>query len=224
MRQNPPPARDRPLLDRLAAVGVGPGLRPQEAGLSADELAALVRGVDETAAALPTTARATVIEGAAANGGWAIPAANLGDYGTDYEYRAGVALLGLGANTPEEAMYPTALLDADGQPLNGEHRYRITFQQAPPARAFWSLTMYDLAGYLVANPLDRHAIGSSHPPLARRADGSIVVAIQREKPAEASVNWLPPPAGPFRLNLRLYTPTAAALGGAWQPPPVVRVE
>ena len=132
---------------------------------------------------------------------------------------------GLGANTRDEAVYPTALRDSAGALLDGRSRYRIVFAkgQAPPARAFWSLTMYDADGYLVANPQKHYAIGDSHPPLARRADGSIVVVVQRTKPTEARVNWLPPPAGPFRLNLRLYMPTARVLSGAWQPPPVVKV-
>ena len=107
----------------------------------------------------------------------------------------------------------------------GANRYRLTFApgEEPPAQAFWSLTLYDEDGYLVSNATRRHAIGNSHPPLARRADGTIVVAVQRDRPTEAGVNWLPAPAGGFRLNLRLYRPRASALSGAWKPPPVERV-
>jgi hypothetical protein len=226
LRENPPPARDRPLLARLARVGVGPGLRPDRAGLAPETLAALVAGVTTTAGALPAVSRARIAEGAAAGRGWSIPAANIGDYGTDYAYRAGVALLGLGANTPEEAVYPTALADGEGRPLDGRSRYRLVFApgQAPPNRAFWSLTVYDVDGRLVANPQDRYAVGDSHPPLVRRADGSIVVALQRTRPAERRVNWLPVPAGPFRLNLRIYWPARSVLAGDWRPPPVRRLD
>jgi hypothetical protein len=225
LAQNPPPARDRPLLQRLATVGVGPGRRPERAGLAPDVLQALVAGVDGIARSLPGLVRDTVLQGARANQGWNVPRSIIGNYGTDYTYRAGVALIGLGANTPEEAMYPTALTDATGQLFDGTNRYRLTFApgQEPPARAFWSLTMYDADGYLVANPARRYAIGSSHPPLVRRRDGSIVVAIQRDRPTEAGVNWLPAPAGGFRLNLRLYWPRRSALSGRWKPPPVQRV-
>ena len=110
-------------------------------------------------------------------------------------------------------MYPTALTDRDGQTLDGSHAYRLTFApgRLPPARAFWSLTLYDGDGYLVPNAVGRYAIGSSHPGLVRRADGSIVVVFQRDKPTEAGVNWLPTPAGAFRLNLRLYWPRQSAL-------------
>jgi hypothetical protein len=222
LRRNPPPARDRAVLARLAKVGVGPGKRPERAGLPPAVLDALVAAVNSTAAALPAVATSTLTQGAVANHGWAIPRRDIGDYGTDYSYRAGVATLGLGANTREEAMYPTALADATGQPLDGSKRYRLTFAkgQEPPAKAFWSLTLYDAQGYLVANPQRRYAIGDSHPPLARKPDGSVVVVLQRTKPSEAGVNWLPTPPGAFRLNLRLYRPTARALRGTWQPPPV----
>ena len=147
---------------------------------------------------------------------------NLGDYGTDYEFRAQIAIIGLGANTIEEATYPTALADSTGALLDGTRRYRIVFPagQAPPNRAFWSLTMYTLDGYLVPNAAHRYAVGSTHPPLVKRRDGSIVVAIQRERPSESDVNWLPPPASSFRLSLRIYWPKPAALNGAWTPPPV----
>jgi hypothetical protein len=211
MADSPPPAGQEEILDRIAAA-------------RAEQPDALARGVDASAASLPGAALAQVLQGAAAAGGWATPLPIIGDYGTDFTYSAGVAALGLGANTPDEAMYPTALLDSDGQLLSGAHRYRITFAQEPPARAFWSLTMYDLDGFLVRNAARRYAIGDSHPPLRRRADGSVVVVIQSERPTEPGVNWLPPPAGPFRLNLRLYVPTQAALGGDWKPPPVVRTD
>jgi hypothetical protein len=226
LRQNPPPARDRPLLDRLAQVGVGPGLRPAEAGLPAEALAALREGVEREAAEAPARVRAEVAQRAIAAGGWLSLDPKIGNYGTDYDLRAAIALIGLGANTPAEATYPTALADGEGAFLTGANRYRLVFEpgQEPPARAFWSLTMYDSDGYLVPNPARRYAIGTSHLPLVRRRDGSIVVLIQRERPSEKGVNWLPAPAGGFRLNLRLYWPRRPALTGAWRPQPVERLE
>lgn len=221
---NPPPRRDRPLLARLAAVGVGPGLRPSQAGLAPHVLEGLIDGVRAEAAELPPTARADVLRAALASGGWYTPPPAIGAYGTDYALRARVALVGLGANTPEEAMYPIALADGAGALLDGAQRYRLTFRRGrtPPVRAFWSLTIYDREGYLIAGN-ERHAIGDTHPGLRRRGDGSIVVAIQRERPAEADVVWLRAPAGGFRLNLRLYVPRRSALSGAWRPPPVERL-
>jgi hypothetical protein len=222
---NPPPPRDQPLLDQLAPLGIGPGLSVEDAGLPADVSAALYHGIEAEAAELPGRSRAQLLTDSLAHGGWLTLDPRVGRYGTAYDLRALVAVVGLGANTPEEAIYPTGLADSTGQLLNGAKRYRIVFPagQEPPARYFWSLTMYDLDGYLAPNPIDRYSVGPTHPPLARTADGSIVIAIQHDQPTESDVNWLPAPAGSFRLNMRLYGPRNSVLSGAWTPPPVTPV-
>lgn len=224
LAQNPPPRPDRAELRRLAAVGVGPGRSPLRAGLRPDVLDGLREGVAAEAGSLLSTTRLEVLKSALGHGGWWTPPADLGDYGADYRLRAEIALSGLGANTPAEATYPIALADSQGRLFDGAHEYRLTFRpgELPPVRAFWSLTLYDLAGYLVANPAHRYAIGSTHPPLHLRRGGSVVVVIAHARPSERGVNWLPAPAAGFRLNLRLYLPRRAALSGAWRPPPVVR--
>lgn len=226
MRENPPPARDSAILAKLRAVGIGPGLSPSRAGLSPEALAGLVEGVNDESATRQTTMRLRVLREALSRHGWYVAPSNIGRYGTDYSFRADVAVAGIGANTEEEAMYPVAIADSTGKLFNSANRYRMVFKrgQLPPVRSFWSLTMYDISGYLVANPTNRYAVGSSHPPLVRRADGSVVIDIQRTRPTERGVNWLPsPPSGGFRLNLRLYWPTARALSRAWLPPGVERV-
>jgi hypothetical protein len=222
---NPPPAHDRAVLRRLAAAGIGPGRHPSKAGLPAAVLAGLVEGLDRARAQLPVQARTQILRAALASGGWYVSPPGIGAYGTDYLLRARIAIVGLGANTPQEAVYPVALTDSAGRLLNGSQRYRITFAKgrAPPVRAFWSLTVYDADGFLVANPARRYAVGDSHPPLVRRPDGSIVIAVQRDRPAQRDVNWLPAPPGGFRLSLRLYQPVRSILRGAWTPPPVRRL-
>jgi hypothetical protein len=213
LRRNPPPARDRAAVKDIASARA----------LTGDLRDAMLGSLTSIGRLLPTIAKTTIQNQAAANGGWAIPQKNIGSYGTDYTFRAGVASLGLGANTRVEAIYPTAYFDSAGAQLSGDHSYRIVFAKDPPNRAFWSLTLYDADGYLVANPQRRYAIGDSHPPLHRKADGSVVVVLGRTKPSEPDVNWLPTPAGEFRLNLRIYRPKAGVLSGAWQPPPVDRL-
>ena len=222
---NPPPARDRPILDRLAGIGVGPGLRPSEAGLGPGVLDGLREGVESEAAELPGRTRAGLLQRAVANRGWLRLDRDVGNYGTDYDLRAGVALVGLGANTPAEAVYGTGITDGDGALLNGANRYRLVFApgKEPPVRAFWSLTLYDLDGFLVANPFKRYAVGVSHPPLVRRRDGSIVVLIQRSRPTARRVNWLPAPEAGFRLSLRQYWPKRSILSGRWRPPALERL-
>ena len=222
---SPPPKRDDPLLAALAPLGVGPGLSPEDAGLAPDVLEALYDGVTSEAAAFPTATRFDALQKSIAAGGWLLPAANIGDYGTDYDFRAQIATIGLGANTPDEAIYPTGLTDSTGGLLNGANDYRITFPpgEQPPAKYFWSLTVYDGNGYLTPNPIDRYSLGPSHPPLIEKPDGSVVIVLQNDEPAEDGVNWLPTPNAGFRLNLRLYGPSRAAQNGIWTPPPTVKV-
>jgi hypothetical protein len=220
---NPPPARDKPLLDRLARFGIGVGKHPTEAGLPQDVLDGLAEGYTKASTDLKDNTRLEILNKAKTTQGWFTPPSNIGAYGTDYLFRAQIALVGIGANTPEEATYPGGLADGDGNLYDATRKYTLTFAkgQAPPAGAFWSLTMYDLDGFLVDNPAKRYVIGPFHPPFVTRKDGSIVVAIQRTKPAAKDVNWLPTPAsGNFRLNLRIYVPDRSVLTGAWKPPPV----
>jgi len=145
----------------------------------------------------------------------------IGDAGTDYDLRATTALEGLWANTPQEAFYPIADQDAMARRLKGRYRYVLHFAkgQLPPARAFWSLTMYDKDLFLYANPISRYAIGDRTAGLRKDPDGGLTIYIQHDRPAGAKAsNWLPAPKSRFTLALRLYWPTARALSGAWKPP------
>ena len=141
--------------------------------------------------------------------------------------RAGVAYAGLGANTIEDAVYPTAFADADGKPFSSESRYILHFNkdQIPPVRAFWSLTMYNEKQLLSANPIDRYAIGD-RDKLTFNPDGSLDLYIQRDSPGQdKEANWLPAPkSGPFTMNMRLYWPKPEVLDGSWMPTGVTLVQ
>jgi len=127
-------------------------------------------------------------------------------------------------------LYPTSREDADAKPLRGENRDRLTLATAPPAKAFWSVTIYDTtydgtAGYLVENPISRYLINSTTRELVRGDDGSLTITIQKDRPdsPEEQANWLPAPDGPFYLVLRIYMPEPAAWDSTWTPPPVRRI-
>jgi hypothetical protein len=157
--------------------------------------------------------------------GWSMMTNTMGVYGNSYLTRACIAMIGLGANQPEDAIYPLNVADADGAPLSGENRYVLHFakDELPPADGFWSVTMYDAEGFPVANPLNRFAIGD-HDALTYNADGSLDLYLQHESPgAERESNWLPAPRGPLGVTMRLYAPKPEALDGTWNPPPVKRV-
>ena len=224
MVNNPAPKRDAPLLEQLATVGVGPGLSPEDAGLSQEALDALYAGVENRIAMFAAETRLYYLQQSIDAKGWIYADSDIGRFDTDYLLRARVAVVGIGANTPEEAVYPGALVDSDGNLLDGSSDYEMVYpaDDLPPAKYFWSLTMYDREGFLVDNPIDRYSLGPSHPPLLKEPDGSIVVVISTDEPADPDVNWLPAPSGGFRLNMRLYGPSKRVLKGNWTPPPAVK--
>jgi len=155
--------------------------------------------------------------------GWQMNTDTMGVYGNDYLKRAIVAMVGLGANQVEDAIYPLNVSDADGKPAMGGRAYvlHLDKDQIPPADAFWSLTMYDAEGYQVANPLNRFAIGD-RDALKYGSDGSLDIYIQSTSPGpEKESNWLPSPtSGPLGLTMRIYAPRQEALDGRWNPPAI----
>jgi hypothetical protein len=128
-------------------------------------------------------------------------------------------------NVVEEAAYWTTTKDSLGQALNGQHDYLLHFPAGglPPNDAFWSLTITDVVGYMVKNPIDRHSLGD-HSGLVPNADGSIDIILQSTAPAGHEPNWLPAPAGKFKLMLRAYLPGRAVLDGEYHVPPVIKVQ
>lgn len=152
-----------------------------------------------------------------------------GDLQDDYTNRAAGAQIGIFGNSKAEAFYIPMMMDAGGRPLSGDHRYTLTFGpgRLPPVKAFWSLTMYSLPEQLlVANSIDRYLINSPMlPNLQRDADGGLTLYIQHDAPGgDEDANWLPAPASPFMMVLRLYRPEEQVLDAKWQAPGVVRVE
>lgn len=226
MTQNPPPAADDPELAKLARIGVGVGLQVADAGLGPLSLLAADLSVKLTAALLPSLAQLQQWVSALQNHGWAIPNANIGDFGTDYLFRAGVAEVGLVANTQDEAMYEAGLLDSWYLPLFTFlpfKTYTLHFAagQTPPADAFWSITVYDGNGNLVPNAEGRYSVSSSRPEeLVYRPDGSVDIIFSRTDPGDPGANWLMAPLGSFSAYLRMYVPEQSALDREWLPPPI----
>jgi hypothetical protein len=222
MKHNPPHLTDWSIIARLKRIGLVPGQ-----SFNFDQAASQVQAGLERAAVnglklmynkLPTLARVV--------NGWQMNTDSMGVYGNFYLKRAIVAMVGLGANQPEDAVYPLNVGDADGYPLDGAHQYVLHFNQdeLPPVDAFWSVTMYDADGFQVANSLNRFAIGD-RDALTYNSDGSLDIYIQHESPSTDKVsNWLPSPAqGTLGLTMRLYAPKAQVLDGRWVPPAIKQV-
>jgi hypothetical protein len=128
-------------------------------------------------------------------------------------------------NVVQEAAYWTTTLDSTGKTLNGRSNYILHFPsgQLPPNDAFWSLTITDVAGFMVSNSIERYSVGD-RSGLVPNADGSIDIYIQSAAASGHEANWLPAPSGNFKLMLRAYLPGRAILDGEYHLPPVSKVQ
>lgn len=222
MQDNPPAAADAPMVAKLARLGIVAG-RPFSLAALGPEVARALGGVPK--AGFERIMASFQATGTRQNG-WTFTT-RTGTYGTEYLRRALITAIGLGANRPQDAVYPTSEADPQGQPYSGAQRYVMRFEKGalPPAEAFWSLTMYDGDYFFVANPLDRHTL-SSRDALRANPDGSVDLYLQHESPGEdEESNWLPAPPGRFVAMLRLYWPREAPpsiLDGSWKIPAIER--
>jgi hypothetical protein len=222
LKVNPPHLTDEPIVARMQRIGIVPGQSFDIEKLSPAAKKGL-EAAPETAQKLmewklPTLARVANY--------WSMNTDTMGVYGNYYLKRAIVTQLGLGANLPEDAIYPLNLGDAAGRPLDGANKYTIHFDKdaTPPVQAFWSITLYDSDGFQVGNSLNRFAV-SSWMPFKYNPDGSLDLYFQNESPGKDNeANWLPAPKGAFNLTMRLYSPKSEALTGKWNPPPIVRTQ
>jgi hypothetical protein len=235
----PPPAGEAALLESFRPLGVLDAESPY--GVPDPELLAdLAAGVEAGKALLEQLSRPTGTPGA-----WSA-IAHVFDYNDDFfevgtidddqwkiadpktrfATRALAARVGLWGNHGYEALYAMTFDDADGQPLDGANRYRLELSPTPPVGAFWSITMYDATDYfLVANPIDRFALGDRTAGIVYDPDGGITITIQHDEPTDptARANWLPAPTGAFRPLMRMYVPSEDLLDGTYVLSPIQKV-
>ena len=219
-----PEPGDGPLLGRLKAIDVGLGMDPaHDPHLSAATLQGMRDAVTEGPASLQSELTGFYVANSQRHNGYLV--VRTGTYGSNYRRRAIVDHVGLGAPTPDISIYPLAQTDHSLHPLTGAKSYVLHLPpgRLPPVHGFWSLTVYDLDGYLVPNALHRYLI-NDRSDLHHNPDGSINIYVQHKEPSDPlkAQNWLPAPAGDFRLLWRLYD-TEGALRGildgtGWQPP------
>jgi len=221
LQHHRPHLTDWSLLSRLERIAFVPG---QDFDMSKFNDACKKAVMQAAVDALQMMREKSMLLGRLANG-WIMATDTMGVYGNAYLKRAMIALVGLGANQAEDAVYPLNVADADGKPLNGDNNYVLHFEAnaMPPVDAFWSVTMYDAGGFQAANVLNRFAI-SSWMPLKKNADGSLDLYIQNSTPgADKESNWLPAPKGQLGVTMRLYGPQMEVLNGSWNPPAIRRV-
>ena len=222
LKTNPAHATDQPMIARLKRIGFEAGKTFDMAKLDPAVRNGLANAPEDARKLMdwkvPTLARVV--------NGWSMNTDTMGVYGNYYLKRAIVTQLGLGANLPEDAIYPLNIGDESGKPLDGANKYTLHFEKEtiPPVNAFWSITLYDSEGFQVGNALNRFAV-SSWMPFKYNADGSLDLYFQNDNPGkDKEANWLPAPKSAFNLTMRLYSPKSDALTGKWSPPPVTRVQ
>jgi len=229
MKDNPPAAADKPMLDKMARLGIVPG-KP----FDSSKLGEIAQGAFSL---VPKIANEKIMlwmkEGIVSGdmkleNGWLFTT-KTGHYGTNYTQRALITAIGLGANRPQDAVYPTSEGPNALASYNGSKKYVMHFSkgQLPPTQGFWSLTMYDKDYFFVANRLNRYSI-SARQNLKANADGSVDLYIQHESPGpDKESNWLPAPSDKFVLMMRLYWPKEtppSIIDGTWRIPKVTAVD
>jgi len=220
MKDNPPYPADAPILEKLKTIGVEPG---QEFDISKLD-PAIARALNRAVQDVWRKIESAPFKMKTVNG-WVNPL-NLGDYGTDYDTRAIVAWLGLGALTKYDAVYPTAFLDGDHNRLNFAKKYvlHVDKDQMFPCNATWSLSIYE-GNFYAHNAINRYDL-APWMPLKYNADGSLDIYVQAKSPGpDKESNWLPtPPSGLFNLTTRVYQPKKELVDGTYKLPPVTKVQ
>jgi hypothetical protein len=224
MKTNPPATADAPIVAKMAQIGLVPGQDFDGSKLKPFD--------QELIKAVPKLAQVKIMEyfkkAAKPINGWMFTT-QTGVYGTDYSQRALVTAIGLGANRPQDAVYPTGEKDADGNSFDAaSSKYVMHFDKGkmPPAKGFWSLTMYDASYFFVPNAINRYTL-SSRDHFATNSDGSVDLYLQAQSPGKAKEpNWLPAPPSKFVPMLRLYWPNdtpPSIIDGTWTPPAIKKV-
>jgi hypothetical protein len=227
----PPAQNETEIRAQLASIGIGAGKTFSFKDLPLKQKLEIALGLKEGQRRVD----AAVAKAGVVVNSWIVSGlpGDSAHYNSDWLKRAAAAQAGIYGNSPEEAMYPLTRKDSTGKPLDGsKNNYTITFPagQLPPVNAFWSVTMYDgKTQLLIKNPIDRYLINSPMlPSMKKNADGSLTLYIQNKSPGtDREPNWLPAPAGPIYLVIRLYWPKETPPSilppgkGTWQPPGVV---
>jgi hypothetical protein len=221
MKTNPPAETDAPMIEKMAAIGIVPGKTFDKSKYDPH----FAKRVPEVA-----FDRIMLHYKFSDVSGWGF-STKTGVYGTNYIQRALVTAVGLGANRPQDAVYPMSKGTTGhilSRSYDGSENYVLSFKKGmtPPVGGFWSLTMYNDQYFFVDNPLNRYSI-SERQPLKANDDGSIDLLIQNKSPgADKESNWLPAPKGKFILMMRLYWPNESdpsIIDGTWVIPAVTKV-
>lgn len=224
MAENPPTAEDAAMMAELAKINVGPGMS-FDSGIFGTGAEALWQKV--TGGVLASTSQ-SAMRFFTRSGNWSYMGEPIAEFGTEYDYRAFIAIFGLGANPVSVAVYPKTDVDSDGGRLHGENSYVLHFEKdgLPPTEGygFWSVTAYTSKdNFLIDNEIDRYCI-NNRSDVVYNEDGSLDILIQAEKPEGSEANWLPVTEEEFHLVMRIYMPAESVIDNTWATPVLSKAE
>jgi hypothetical protein len=225
LAENPPPARDHAILAEMATAGIGPDLHPSTSNLPGSTTSGLTAAANAGPAKILSIRLSIATNGAHKHNGWFQLLPDTGNWGTDYAYRAMIAVYAICANLPIEATYAAGVADNTNNVLEGGNSYRIHFPAGdiPPVKYFWSLTVYNTSTELIPNAYNKYSVGSNKG-IKFNQDGSLDIYVQQTPPAGHEANWLvSPSSGQFLLALRFYGPARSVLNGSYKYPTIERV-
>ncbi|MEP9351646.1 DUF1254 domain-containing protein [Xanthobacter sp. KR7-225] len=221
-----PPAEDAPMLEKMAKIGIVPG-QPFKLSSLDPAIRAALKDLPQRVTDKLNETWATLGKDVS---GWRVTTTGA-IYGTDYLTRAAWASNGWPSQQIQVSVYPTTYLDGAGGKLDGKNNYTLTFKKGemPPIndQGFWSITMYQIDNglWFYPNKLNKLTV-STRNMFVYNEDGSLTLYFQHESPGkDKEQNWLPAPAAPFALTLRMYWPNKtppSILNGSWGPPPVMK--
>lgn len=216
MASNPSPDADADALARFAALNIGPGLTFDASVPQGDVQTNWTRMLEEMKEIVVAAGAEYQIK----LGDWSYFGDPIARFGTAYDYRAMIALGGLGANPTDVAIYAKTGVDVNQKALNGQKQYVLRFETLPPIQegGFWSVTAYGSDDFLIANELNRYCV-NDRSAFVLNEDGSLDILLSAVAPEEQS-NWLPVGTGEFHLFLRVYLPDTEAVKESWTAPTV----
>lgn len=215
MEKNPPLSFDTEIINRLKKLGIGPGLELKQIENGAEMFASIKASFKADAVKIAATNKKSI------GGVWAYFKDPIGDFGQAYDFRAAVALVGLGANTNEVAIYPRADYDSNKEALHGTNSYTLHFSSLPPVKegGFWSITAYGDDDYLIDNPINRYNV-TDRSEYKLNADGTLDVTLSASAPEDGTF-WLPTGNKGFHLFMRMYLPDLKKLD-SWTSPTITK--
>ncbi|HEY7087975.1 MAG TPA: DUF1254 domain-containing protein [Tepidisphaeraceae bacterium] len=205
----PPYPTEVALRKRFEKIGVKPAAAFDPSDLSAESIPAIDAGIKDAQAQI----KAKIEQTHGSNGIFG----SRDVLGDDYLKRDAAAAMGLYGNSIEEAWYGGGVGDG-----NQPSKIHFPHGQLPPAKFFWSVTLYTLPDrFLYDNPINRYSIGDRTPDLKYDAEDGLTIYISHNSPSPGKeTNWLPAPAGQYSYVVRVYGPAPLAISGEWKLPPL----